>query len=138
MLKVIKILILLLLSLNCAAAPEDHFVTTWKTDNPGDSNDSSITIPTNGTGYSYSVDWDNDGVVDQMGITGDITHDFGTPGTYTIRIFGDFPRIYFNNGGDKEKIISIDQWGTNPWAQMSSAFSGASNCLLYTSPSPRD
>ncbi len=136
MLKVIKILILLLLSLNCAAAPEDHFVTTWKTDNPGDSNDSSITIPTNGTGYSYSVDWDNDGVVDQMGITGDITHDFGTPGTYTIRIFGDFPRIYFNNGGDKEKIISIDQWGTNPWAQMSSAFSGASNLVNNATDSP--
>ena len=27
------------------AAPSDHFVTTWKTDNPGQSNNSSIIVP---------------------------------------------------------------------------------------------
>lgn len=124
------------MAINCFAAPEDHFVTTWKTDNPGTSNSSSITIPTFGPGYSYSVDWDNDNVVDQVGITGDITHDYGVPGTYTVRIFGDFPRIYFNGGGDKDKILSIDQWGTNPWSQMSSAFSGASNLVNNATDTP--
>ena len=74
------------------------FVTTWKTDNAGSSNSTSITIPTQGGGYNYSVDWNNDGIVDQTGINGGVTHDFGTPGTYTIRISGVFPRISFNHG----------------------------------------
>ncbi|MBK8194343.1 MAG: hypothetical protein IPK76_14435 [Lewinellaceae bacterium] len=71
---------------NCVAT--DAFITTWKTDNPGASNSTSITIPTTGSGYNYEVDWDNDGVYDQSGITGNVTHDFGTAGTYTIRIRG--------------------------------------------------
>jgi hypothetical protein len=83
------------------------FITTWKTDNPGSSCNSCITIPTTGTGYNYDVDWNDDGVFDETGVTGNITHDFGSPGTYTIRIKGDFPRIYFGNSGDKEKINGI-------------------------------
>lgn len=107
--------------------PTTNFITTWKTDNPGTSNSSSIRIPTTGGGYNYSVDWNNDGVMDETGLTDDVTHDFGSPGTYTIQICGAFPRIYFNNNHDKEKIVSIDQWGDNGWTDMQSAFFGASN-----------
>lgn len=110
-----------------AAAPSDDFVTTWKTDNPGSSNSTSITIPTTGTGYNYSVDWDNNGTFEQTGITGNVTHNFGVAGTYTIRITGSFPRIFFNNSGDRRKILSINQWGTGAWTSMASAFRGASN-----------
>ncbi len=112
------------------------FITTWKTDNPGTSNSSSITIPTTGTGYNYDVDWDNDGVFDEFNITGSITHDFGTPGTYNIRIKGDFPRIYFNNGGDKEKILSVDQWGDIAWSSMERAFYGGKNLVVAASDAP--
>ena len=56
------------------AAPSDHFVTTWKTDNPGSSNDTSITVPM--VGGPYDVDWDNDGVLDEFWLTGPVTHDF--------------------------------------------------------------
>ncbi len=103
------------------------FITTWKTDNPGTSNSTSITIPTTGTGYNYDVDWNNDGVYDQLGITGSVTHDYGVAGTYTIRIKGSFPRIFFNNTGDRQKILSIDQWGDIVWSSMASSFYGCSN-----------
>ncbi|WP_198536975.1 BspA family leucine-rich repeat surface protein [Salegentibacter sediminis] len=103
------------------------YVTTWKTDNPGTSSSTSITIPTNGTGYNYDVDWNNDGIYEDIGVTGDITHDYGTAGTYTVAIRGDFPRIYFANGGDKDKIISVDQWGDIVWNSMARAFQGCSN-----------
>ncbi len=109
------------------ALPANDFVTTWKTDNPGSSNGSSITIPTTGGGYNYDVDWDNDGTFDEFGLSGSVTHDFGTPGTYTIRIQGNFPRIYFNNTGDKNKIININQWGTGQWSSMAGAFFGCAN-----------
>ncbi|SDW08298.1 BspA family leucine-rich repeat surface protein [Aequorivita viscosa] len=107
----------------------ENFITTWKTDNPGTSNTTSITIPTTGTGYNYDVDWNNDGVFDDFGVTGDATHDYGTAGTYTVAIRGYFPRIYFNNSGDREKIMSIEQWGPNPWSSMERAFYGCSNLV---------
>ena len=110
------------------------FVTTWKTDNEGTSNSSSITIPTDpswgGYTYNYSVDWNNDGTPDETGITGDVTHDFGSPGTYTIRISGDFPRIFFDASGDAKKILEVNQWGNIQWRSMSSAFAGASNLTI--------
>jgi surface protein len=112
------------------------FVTTWKTDNAGTSNSTSITIPTTGGGYNYDVDWDNNGTFDELGLTGDVTHDFTTPGTYTIQIQGDFPRIYFVGGGDRRKILSIDQWGDIAWTSMGFAFNGASNLVINASDAP--
>jgi surface protein len=113
------------------------FITTWKTDNPGTSGPTEITIPTfPGETYSYDVDWENDGIFDDFGVTGDITHDYGTAGTYTVAIKGTFPRIYFNETGDKEKILSIDQWGDISWTSMSFAFAGASNLTYSASDAP--
>ena len=119
------------------AAPSDDFVTTWKTDNPGASNSTSITIPTNPAyAYSYDVDWDNDGTFDQFGITGDVTHDFGVSGTYTIRIQGSFPSIYFNASMDRQKILSIDQWGTIGWSSMYRSYNGCTFVQVSASDSP--
>jgi len=120
------------------AVPSYYFTTTWKTDNPGTSNSTSITIPTYpGETYLYDVDWNNDGTFDQTGITGDVTHDFTTAGTYTLQIKGTFPRIYFNNGGDKEKIISIDHWSTFVvWESMANAFYGCTNLVSNASDAP--
>ncbi|MEX0273563.1 MAG: BspA family leucine-rich repeat surface protein, partial [Flavobacteriaceae bacterium] len=100
------------------------FITVWKTDNQGDaSTETQITIPTHPEEvYNYRVDW-GDGTLDE-GITGNITHDYETPGVYTVTISGQFPRIFFNNNGDKNKIIRIQQWGTNPWSSMEFAFMG--------------
>lgn len=78
-------------------------------------------------GHNYEVDWDNDGAYDQSGVTGSVTHDFGTAGTYTIRIRGVFPRIYFNNAGDRLKLLDIVQWGDIAWTSMLSAFRGCAN-----------
>ena len=118
------------------AANSDHFVSTWTTDNDGSSSDTSITIPTTGIGYNYDVDWDNDGTFDELGITGNITHDFGVAGSYTIRIQGSFPRIFFNNEFDKNKITAIQQWGTNAWISMFRAFAGCSNLVINATDVP--
>lgn len=113
------------------------FITTWKTDNPGVSCNTCIKIPTYpGETYIYSVDWNNDGVYDQTGITGSVTHNFGTAGTYTIRITGTFPRIYFNYGGDKLKIINIDLWGDIAWSSMANSFFGCNNLNCNATDAP--
>ncbi|WP_299246482.1 BspA family leucine-rich repeat surface protein [uncultured Aquimarina sp.] len=105
------------------ACPEDAFITTWQTTTANE----SITIPTTGSGYNYAVDW-GDGTM-ETGFTGDATHLYVTAGTYTIKIIGDFPRVYFNNTGDKDKILSIEQWGSQQWTSMQSAFYGCSSLV---------
>ncbi|MEQ1747189.1 MAG: BspA family leucine-rich repeat surface protein, partial [Saprospiraceae bacterium] len=127
---------LLFLLPSAALAQASAFITTWNTANPGSSNTTSITIPTTGAGYNYEVDWDNDGTYDQSGITGSVTHDFGAAGTYTIRIRGSFPRIYFNNGGDRRKLLDISQWGTIVWTSMGAAFYGCSNLNISATDVP--
>ncbi|MCB9295772.1 MAG: BspA family leucine-rich repeat surface protein [Lewinellaceae bacterium] len=114
------------------------FLTTWDTRNPGTSGNSSITIPTDPEGtYNYHVDWNNDGIIDEFNLTGNATHDFGTPGIYTIGIYGDFNHIYFNNGGDREKIIDVVQWGSILWESMNSAFYGCSNLRVSANDKPK-
>ena len=66
------------------------FITKWKTTTNGE----SITIPTLGIGYDYTVDW-GDGMK-STGETAFTTHTYAKAGTYTVKISGDFPRIYFN------------------------------------------
>lgn len=110
------------------------FVTTWKTDNPGISKDNQIAIPTIGFGYHYTVDW-GDGHV-ESGITGDAIHLYKTPGTYEVAITGAFPSIYFNNAGDRQKLLSVDQWGDINWKSMTRAFRGCANLKLKAKDAP--
>ncbi|MUH36672.1 BspA family leucine-rich repeat surface protein [Zobellia amurskyensis] len=111
------------------------FITTWKTDNPGTSANNQITIPTFlGEIYNYTVNW-GDGDID-TNVTGEITHTYSTAGTYEVSISGDFPQINFRDLGDKEKIISIVQWGDIEWKSMRSAFSGCTNLDVIASDSP--
>ncbi|WP_420604157.1 BspA family leucine-rich repeat surface protein [Flagellimonas sp.] len=105
------------------------FITTWKTDNPGFSNDNQISISTYapfGTTYNYDVDW-GDGTSD-IGVTGNIVHTYSAPGIYQIGISGEFPRTNFNgNNADSEKLLQINQWGSIQWTSMAAAFIGCSN-----------
>lgn len=115
----------------------DAFITIWDTSKPGVSNSSSILIPTNsGHTYDYDVDWDDDGIYEEKNITGDAFHDFVNPGKYRVRIRGNFPRIYFNNGGDKEKLVEIEQWGNIKWENLNSAFEGCTNLTVLASDTP--
>ena len=132
--KYLAFTICLSLTLFCTA--QEAFITTWKTNNPGTSNNKSITIPTQGSGYNYDIDWNNDGIYDQTGVTGSVTHNFGTVGTYTIRIKGSFPRIRFAGGGDAKKIIAIEQWGTGKWKTMKKAFQGTTNLIINATDAP--
>ena len=108
------------------------FVTTWRTTGP----DERVTIPTFTTGetYNYAVDWGDDTVTNNH--TGDASHTYAARGEYEVRISGTFPRIYFNNGGDRENITAVDQWGIQQWSSMERAFFGAENLAVLASDSP--
>ena len=107
------------------------FVTTWRV--PADS--TTVTIPTTGgAGYDYNVDWNNDGIPDDTGVTGNITHDYGTAGEYTIRISGTFPQFCYSclPYGTSSEIIDVNQWGISQWRSMNSAFRGATGVTAFS------
>jgi surface protein len=113
----------------------NEFVTTWKTDNPGSSGSNQVIIPTaTGETYNYNVDW-GDGNTSTNQAT-NATHTYATSGIYTIKITGVFPRIYFWAFNDKQKILTVEQWGTNQWSSMKYAFYSANNLNILAGDSP--
>ena len=108
-----------------------YFVTTWRTGTAGE----SITIPVGGATGTYTVDWgDGNTSVD---VTGDQTHLYDDAGTHTVRISGDFTRIYLNgNTSNADKLVSIERWGDTRWESMISAFHGASNMVYRATDVP--
>ena len=110
------------------------FITTWKTTAPNE----TITIPTTGTGYNFTVDWGDSPSTtptDHMDVAqgmppAAVEYTYATAGTYTVRITGTFPRIYFNNDGDRNKILTVEQWGSTAWTSMAGAFHGATNLTV--------
>ena len=109
------------------------FITTWKTNRSRDndsSDDRQITIGTNGDGYDYYVNW-GDGTFDEH-VTGDITHTYAEIGTYTIKINGRFPQLYFAEPEEFPEdyddrrymcdLSAIEQWGDIKWRSMHKAF----------------
>ena len=104
------------------AAASDDFVTTWKTTAPNE----SITIPVKGATGTYTVDWGDGSVTTHEG--SDAMHAYGIPGNYTVRVYGDFTRIFLGaNWINADRLLSIDQWGTAKWSTMESAFKEATN-----------
>jgi len=127
--------VVLLLNTLAFSAETDAFKITVKTDNLGDSNNTTFTIPTfPGESYDYSVDCGNGTTT--IWISGDFNCSYTSAGTYQIKIYDTFPRIYFNNQGDKDKILSIDQWGIQQWSSMNKAFYGCSNLTINAADTP--
>jgi len=96
----------------------------------GSASDTMI-IPTTGSGFDCTVNWgdgDSDSYTGTPGLT-TIQHTYDEGGEYTISISGTFPRIYFNNVGDKLKLLSVTKWGNYGLdvTDQSNAFYGCTN-----------
>ncbi|MEP2302766.1 MAG: BspA family leucine-rich repeat surface protein [Kangiellaceae bacterium] len=113
---------------------ETAFITTWKTDNAGASDDNQITIKVSPDfTYDFNVDW-GDGTTDEN-VTADITHTYDVVGTYTVSITGAFPQPYFDatfdaSLTDSPKLLSVEQWGQRSWLSMEQAFFNATNLVI--------
>ena len=106
-----------------------EFVSTWKTDNAGVSNSTSITLPLVPGTHDFWVNWGKDGKRDHITAydQAEVTHDYGVAGTYTPRITGTIIGWRFNNGGDKLKITNISRWGCLRLVNEGSYFTGCEN-----------
>jgi len=113
-----------------SAAHDPALIFTVKTDNVGTSNDDQFTLPLlAGKTYSCDIDWGDDTSTHQINDTSP-THTYAAgAGTYTISIIGTCPSIYFNNGGDKLKFLSLQNWGDVVWAEIMKSFFGCANYI---------
>jgi len=58
---------------------------------------------------------------------GDLSHTYLVAGTYTIKISGVFPNIYFNNGTQRLKLKRIENIGETGLIQLDNGFDGCTN-----------
>ena len=108
------------------------FISIWKTDESGYTEDNQIEIP--GFGRNYKIYWEEIGNLTNNGTetaTNSHTITFPKSGIYKVYISGGTPafhQIKFsspllnNNKRDNNKIISIEQWGNIEWSSFDHAF----------------
>lgn len=111
------------------ADERDTFITIWKTDNTGTSDDNQITLPTYSTSIcDFDVDW-GDGSSDHIetSTATELTHTYTSIGTYTVKIKGKLDYWRFGNNGDKLKFLEIKQWGDLQSKLSYMMFYGCSN-----------
>jgi len=102
-----------------------------KTDNAGTSSSTSFTLPATGT---YDIEW-GDGTR-ELAQTGSQTHDYGTVGEYVIRVTGGLTSVAFANGGDRLKLLEIQNWGSPVWSTFNGAYHGCSNLQITANDLP--
>ncbi len=112
------------------------FVTTWKTDNPGTSSSSKISLPLVSAGaYNFIAFW-GDGTYSLIdsGTDPDKVHTYSSPGTYEVKmsavVSGGIPQLQFSD--DPLKLLEVTQWGANEWNTFEAMFKGCANLVIPT------
>ena len=105
------------------------FISTWRTTTATE----TVTLPANNTSNNFDIDW-GDG--DTELFTGTYpTHTYATAGDYTVTIGGTANNTvgtwFQNNGGDKSKLISVQQLGECQWTDLTGAFYGCTNLTSF-------
>tara|TARA_R110002051_G_scaffold137916_4_gene210583 strand:- start:7391 stop:10438 length:3048 start_codon:yes stop_codon:yes gene_type:complete len=120
------------------------YITVWKTDNFGITDDNQIEVPTYRFGlYDFNIDW-GDGTTDEN-VRKSIIHTYSTPGIYEVKITGYFPNpgftpdaagFYYADGKDRDKIIAVKQWGDINWVGLNDGFVGCKNLDVIATDAP--
>ncbi|MFV0554241.1 MAG: BspA family leucine-rich repeat surface protein [Mangrovibacterium sp.] len=117
--------------ISLSAQAQRPFITTWELL----ADDLTITIPTYGAGYNFTINWGDGSPAESLsGLAPTASHTYASAGTKTVTIQpqsdgSGFPCIRFANAGDKDKIRTVEQWGDVKWENMNYAFDGCSNLV---------
>lgn len=102
------------------------------TTKPGTASD-TFRVPTRALGsYNCTVNF-GEGGPDEIITTFDDarwTHVYSVSGVYTITITGEFTGFRFNNGGDRQKLLEITEWGPFRLGNEGGYFYGCNNIEL--------
>lgn len=117
------------------------FVLVFKTDNlsAGSSNADQVTLPlVIWASYNFTVSWGDGSPVSTVTSWDDPdkTHTYASPGIYIVTIRGDLDHFYFNNTGDRLKLLEVRQWGDIQWNSIDNAFLGCANMQITARDKP--
>jgi hypothetical protein len=116
-----------------SAAADPAFKMTIDTTQAGSASDTFVLPLASGSVYDFDIDW-GDGSSETITTSTNVTHVYDTAGEYQIAITGDFPRIFFNNTGDRLKLMSIDNFGDIVWGStLEGAWWGCNNMVINAS-----
>jgi surface protein len=120
-------------SVPTVSAPNSFF-SVWDTTktSSGSSGSNQVRLPLQSTGtYNFLVIW-GDGGSDTITVWNQaaVTHTYASAGVYTIDITGTIVGWRFNYGGDRLKILEIQQWGDLRLGNSYAYFGGCSNLKL--------
>ena len=111
------------------ASIDPFFRSTWRVPE----GDKSITLPLVGDyNYNFTVDW-GDGETSRVTSHNDPdrTHTYMAAGDYNLVIKGILEAWSFNSSGDKDKIISVEDFGDLGYKNLSRAFFGCTNLGVF-------
>ena len=113
------------------------FKMTIDTTQSGATNNQSFLLPLQNAVTNMTVYW-GDGTSDLITTynQAELQHGYASSGSYQITLSGSFGGIYFGAVGERLKLSSIDNWGTNQWTKAYGAFNGCSNMVANYTDSP--
>jgi len=119
-----------------APTTASEFKITVDTTQAGSASDTFV-LPLQNGATNMTVYW-GDGSSDLITTynQAELTHVYTSGGTYQISCDGQFHGVYFAVSGDRLKVSSIDNWGTNQWGSMFYAFGGCSNMVANFTDNP--
>ena len=91
--------------------------------------------------YHFIVYW-GDGNTEVITTNSNVQHIYDSPGTYTIKIDGEFPHIWFKNlervfgGGSHLMVTDVSNWGAIKWQTMEGAFYSCANMDISATDTP--
>lgn len=109
------------------------FITTW------DASDGIIHINVSGSShyhvrYFRSDDQNIGGAMNN--ISGSLTINVPSPGIYTVVMTGEIPNPRYSPGTNARRLLTIEEWGANPWTGFFEAFYGCSNLTINATDAP--
>ena len=109
-------------------APDPLFRSTWRVPE----NSKTITLPlVENYNYNFTVDWGDGNPISEITAHDDMDkkHTYEAEGDYNLVIEGTLEAWSFNNDntGDKDKILSVENFGDLGYKNLSGAFHGCTN-----------
>lgn len=134
------LMLFVLLFFGSFVSAQGEFITEWKTNNPGKTQNNQIEIPAVGT-FTYT--WTRVGTSTKGSGNGNGTTliTFSSPGNYEVKMTpsGAQPLNGFKFSqatDDKKKLVKLTQWGTMKWTSLNYAFYGAENLKITATDLP--
>ena len=116
------------------------FIIEVDTSKTGTSNDNQFQFTGVEGDYDVVAKQNNIVVANFNDLSNQETITLPSSGVYDLEVFpkasNGFDRIRFGDGGDKDKMLDIKQWGTIVWSSFDNAFYGCENMLATATDIP--